>query len=82
VKKLDKEAIKKYLDALPKPQPKKDPLQIDRYSETSSGVAGYELGLYVLYEDHLRVVEYLKQKIDKAYSDGKSAGGDTYSWRL
>lgn len=60
-----------------------DPLNIKRYSCFAGGVMDPDNeGDFVLYEDYVKVVEHLKQKISQAYQSGYSSGGDTYSWRL
>lgn len=68
---------------------KNDPLFIERYDYDQGdgnwrfpGHTKTENGEWVPYEDHLRIVEYLKKQIDKAYQDGKASGRPEYSWRV
>jgi hypothetical protein len=58
---------------------KNDPLFAQRYDDD-----GFqdEDGSWILYDDFVKAVEHLKQKVSQAYQSGYSSGGDTYSWRL
>lgn len=77
IKRLDPEAIKRYLDNLPKPKPK--PKDIIRYKLVDGELKEDDDGDIVMYHDHRQL---LINKYDKAYHEGYTNGKNSgYSWR-